>query len=101
MRTSLKWILVAGIFLAGSAAATVGGGEITFAVKGAGQVVFSHEGHVVGAGLKCQACHPRLYLDVARSKHVTMKQMEKGKSCGACHDGKRSFALDDCTKCHR
>jgi c(7)-type cytochrome triheme protein len=40
-------------------------------------------------------------LNVAKSKHATMKQMEKGKSCGACHDGKRAFALDDCTKCHK
>jgi c(7)-type cytochrome triheme protein len=30
-----------------------------------------------------------------------MKQMEKGKSCGACHDGKKAFSVKgDCAKCH-
>jgi c(7)-type cytochrome triheme protein len=56
---------------------------------------------VVGGKLGCRDCHPKLYLDAARSKRVTMKQMEKGQSCGACHDGKRAPGLDDCTTCHR
>ncbi len=98
MRTFLLAVV---LLMAGTAAATVGGGDITFAVKGADKVVFSHDGHVVTAKLKCQDCHPGLYLNVAKTKHATMKQMEKGKSCGACHDGKRAFALDDCTKCHK
>jgi c(7)-type cytochrome triheme protein len=98
MRTLLLALV---LLFAGTAAATVGGGEITFAVKGADKAVFSHEKHVGTAKLKCQDCHPGLYLNVAKSKHATMKQMEKGKSCGACHDGKRVFALDDCTKCHK
>jgi c(7)-type cytochrome triheme protein len=98
MRHLLLVLLLAS---AGPAAATVGGGDITFPVKGADKAVFSHEAHVVGAKLKCQDCHPGLYLNVAKSKTATMKQMEKGKSCGACHDGKRASALDDCTKCHK
>ncbi len=83
------------------ALAVVGGGDLPFDVKGAGKVVFRHEAHVVGAKVGCKECHPKLYLDVARSKPATMKQMEKGQSCGACHDGKRAFALNDCTKCHQ
>jgi c(7)-type cytochrome triheme protein len=27
--------------------------------------------------------------------------MDKGASCGACHNGKKSFGFDDCTLCHR
>jgi c(7)-type cytochrome triheme protein len=79
----------------------VGGGDLVFDVKDAGRVVFSHDRHVVAARIGCRECHPRLYLDVARSKPATMKEMEKGKSCGACHTGKRAFGLDDCTKCHQ
>lgn len=83
------------------AAAVVGGGDVTFDVKGAEKAVFSHEVHVAKANLGCKACHPKLYLDTARSRRVTMKQMEKGQSCGACHDGKRAPGLEDCSTCHR
>jgi c(7)-type cytochrome triheme protein len=31
-----------------------------------------------------------------------MAEMEKGKSCGACHDGKTAFATTaNCAKCHK
>jgi c(7)-type cytochrome triheme protein len=94
-------VLAALLLAAGSAAAMVGGGEIVFEVADPGPAAFSHEAHVVGAGIGCKECHPRPYLDRARSPRVTMKEMEKGKSCGACHQGKRAFALDDCASCHR
>ena len=29
-----------------------------------------------------------------------MALMDKGRSCGACHNGKDTFKTDDCTKCH-
>uniref|UniRef100_A0A831XLE4 Cytochrome c7-like domain-containing protein n=1 Tax=Geobacter metallireducens TaxID=28232 RepID=A0A831XLE4_GEOME len=84
------------------ALAVVGGGDVTFTVKGAGNVVFSHEMHVSDMGQKCRECHPRIFLDSRRSKHVTMKAMGKGKSCGACHNGKKAFSVKgDCAKCHR
>lgn len=98
IRWSLAAILIA---VAAPTLAVVGGGDVTFDVKEPGKAVFRHESHVVVAKLGCKECHPRLYLDVAKSKRATMKEMEKGKSCGACHAGKRAFALDDCTKCHQ
>jgi c(7)-type cytochrome triheme protein len=94
-------LILAALLAAAPVAAVVGGGDVTFQVKGADKAVFSHEKHVVGAKLGCRDCHPKLYLDTARRKRVTMKQMEKGQSCGACHDGKRAAGLDDCTTCHR
>jgi c(7)-type cytochrome triheme protein len=94
-------LLVLSLLLVGPAVATVGGGDVVFQVKDAEKAVFSHEAHVVRGKLGCKECHPRLYLDVAKSKRATMKQMEKGKSCGACHEGKRAFGLDACTKCHK
>jgi c(7)-type cytochrome triheme protein len=98
MRTIL---ILAALLVAAPVAAIVGGGDVTFEVKGADKATFSHERHVVKAKLGCRDCHPKLYLDTARSKRVTMKQMEKGLSCGACHDGKRAAGLDDCNSCHR
>ena len=29
-----------------------------------------------------------------------MAEMEKGKSCGACHNGKAAFKVGECAKCH-
>ena len=93
-------LLLAALLVAGPALAAVGGGEITFPVQDPGKAVFSHEAHVLKAKVGCRECHPKLYLDVARSKRVTMKQMAQGRSCGACHQGKRAFGLDACVKCH-
>ncbi len=93
--------ILAALALAAPALAVVGGGDITFAVKGADKAIFSHDAHVVGAKLGCRDCHPKLYLDTARSPRVKMAQMKKGQSCGACHDGKRAVGLDACDKCHR
>jgi c(7)-type cytochrome triheme protein len=93
----LVWLLV----LAAPALAVVGGGDITLPGGDAGKVVFSHERHVADLKLNCQECHPGLYLDAGQHKPVTMEEMGKGKSCGACHDGKRAFsALGDCNRCH-
>jgi len=84
----------------GSAMAAVGGGDVTLKNKG-GDVVFSHETHVDGAQLACTQCHEKLYLSSKQHTKVTMKQMQKGKSCGACHNGKKAFSVKGaCAKCH-
>jgi len=81
--------------------ASVGGGDIPFKNKG-GDLVFSHEIHVVGAGQKCIACHDKLYTNVTQHKKVTMKEMQKGKSCGTCHNDKTAFGVkSNCAKCHK
>jgi len=81
--------------------AGVGGGDVTFPVKDAGDVLFSHDGHVRGAGLMCTNCHDALYITTGKSVAATMADMRKGKSCGVCHDGKKAFGVGaDCQKCH-
>lgn len=95
-----RFIVALALLFAGPALAAVGGGDITFTVKDPGNARFSHESHVVKAKVGCKECHPAPYLDVKGSKHATMKQMEKGASCGACHQGRRAFDLKDCEKCH-
>ncbi len=83
------------------ALALVGGGDIHLSTKG-GDVLFSHNGHVAVAGLKCQQCHPALFTSPKQHKAATMKAMETGKSCGSCHDGKTAFSVKgDCAKCHK
>ncbi len=83
------------------ALAVIGGGDVHLPSRG-GDVLFSHEAHVAGGGLKCQQCHPIPYTNPKQHKKVTMKAMAAGKSCGACHDGKTAFSVqDDCAKCHK
>lgn len=84
------------------ALAVVGGGDITLKGGKAGDVLFSHDLHVDTVGLGCKECHTKLYLDTKKHKKVTMKQMGMGKSCGACHNGKKAFSVKgDCGKCHK
>ena len=72
--------------------------DVTMKVKETGPVTFSHKKHLAAAD-KCAVCHPKLY-DMTSNTPVTMAQMEKGKSCGTCHNGKSAFKVDECTKCH-
>ena len=103
MKKILFWAPVLGISLwTGAALAVVGGGDITLKAGKAGDVLFSHALHVDSAGLDCKECHTKLYLDTRKHKHVSMKELQKGKSCGACHDGKKAFSVKgDCAKCHK
>lgn len=71
--------------------------DLTFTVRPTGDVIFVHAPHTKRFG--CGTCHPRLYK-TGRNPTVTMARMEEGKSCGACHTGKKAFDLDDCSRCH-
>ena len=86
-----------------TAASAVDIKDITFDTPGAGKVVFSHKVHLKkgpdkAANLSCKSCHAS--INPSRG-HATMADMERGKSCGKCHNGRRTFALSDCTACHK
>lgn len=101
MRRTLVGAVCIALMGTGSAMAVIGGGDIVMKNKG-GDVVFSHDTHVAGAALACTACHDKLYLSKGQHKTVTMKQMRSGKSCGACHNGKRAFSVKgECATCHK
>lgn len=88
------------LLVAGSAVAKVGGGDVAITYK-KGTVTFSHDSHV-GMGIECVACHDKLFTTGASHKTVTMKQMQQGKSCGACHNGKTAFTVKgNCKNCHK
>lgn len=72
--------------------------EITFKVKETGPTLFSHKFHIEVAG--CGKCHPALYSTSNQNSHAGMAAMEKGKSCGACHNSKDAFSVKECSKCH-
>jgi c(7)-type cytochrome triheme protein len=73
--------------------------NIIFDIPNAGKVEFSHSFHL--GMYKCDECHNRLFTTGAQRKSYSMAQMEKGSSCGACHDGKTAFSVaKECGKCH-
>ncbi|HSB77822.1 MAG TPA: c(7)-type cytochrome triheme domain-containing protein, partial [Candidatus Methylomirabilis sp.] len=55
-----------------------------------GKVIFSHQSHVAFAD-KCTACHVKLFRMLQPTRQVTHAAMEKGASCGACHNGQMAF----------
>ena len=71
-----------------------------------GKVTFDGKLHA-GKGLKCADCHqkPKLFEMKAGKDKMTMKDMDEGKFCGACHDGKKAKPdVKDkgaCTTCHK
>ena len=93
-------ITLLSIIFASTGAAKTGGGDITFKGSKAGEAIFRHDTHV--AGLKCTDCHDKPYITREKDKRVTMAQMQKGQSCGACHNGKKSFDIkSNCGNCHK
>jgi c(7)-type cytochrome triheme protein len=75
--------------------------NVTFKVKGATEVVFSHEAHLAKLAGKCKSCHNGKVI-TGMDKTVTMAEMEKGKVCGACHNGKTAFTVaGNCGNCHK
>ena len=78
--------------------------KITYQVEATGQVEFSHYSHLEALGKNCPTCHNTIFNIVAeKNPAFTMADMEKGKSCGACHNGTKAFAVKDkanCSTCH-
>lgn len=69
-----------------------------------GPVTFKHDTHVDTAKPACTTCHPREFSILkgsAPKPTITHDEMDKGRYCGSCHNGKKAFALDDCAACHQ
>jgi c(7)-type cytochrome triheme protein len=95
-------VLLAGLLipLASSAKETK---EITFKFKYAEPVVFSHDLHLSKYNNNCKVCHNAIF-NLKERRHYTMADMERTKSCGACHSGVKAFSVaseKDCVRCHK
>jgi c(7)-type cytochrome triheme protein len=80
-------------------------GKVEFAGGDKGKVTFDAKTHA-DKGLKCPDCHtkPKLFEMKKGKDKITMKDMNEGKFCGGCHDGKKAFSVKaeaDCAKCHK
>ncbi len=77
--------------------------DIKYTFKNSEPVVFSHEIHLKKYFNNCRICHDAIY-NLKKRKHFTMAEMEKTKSCGACHSGIKAFSVateKDCIRCHK
>ncbi len=66
-------------------------------------MVFDGKTHA-DKGLKCADCHPGNFKMKKGDAVLTMKDMEAGKNCGACHNGTKAFGVKEatsCAKCHK
>ena len=97
-------VVVVTFAMAVSAFAVPAGKTVEFDGKGAGKVVFDGKMHA-DKGLKCADCHQSGLFKMKKGGDViTMKDMDAGKSCGACHNGTKAFSSKDaasCAKCHK
>ncbi|MBI5827250.1 MAG: hypothetical protein HZB22_05950 [Deltaproteobacteria bacterium] len=60
-------------------------------------VIYPHEMHTYW--LKCEVCHPKIFIPAKGQNNMTMVGIVQGQWCGRCH-GKVSFPLTDCNRCH-
>ncbi len=70
-----------------------------------GTFTFSHRAHVSERRPDCTTCHPVLFKilggDTRAEDAPYHAAMDRGRRCGACHDGAAAFGRDDCAACHR
>ena len=61
------------------------------------RALFSHRTH---QSFGCYACHPSVFPQAAVG--FTHAEMQEGKFCGRCHDGRIAFAIPGttCARCH-
>lgn len=104
-KTVLILTVIVALAFVGSAFAVPKGKTVEFEST-AGKVVFDGTKHAE-KDLKCNSCHTKLF-PMKKGGKYTMKEMEEGKACGACHDGKteagHAFSVKDkesCGKCHK
>ena len=64
---------------------------------GESAAVFKNEAH---AALECAACHFKLFPMKLTKTITTMDEINAGRSCGKCHDGKTTFDATQCGMCH-
>lgn len=60
-------------------------------------VIYPHEMHTWW--LKCEVCHPKIFIPAQGQNNMTMVEIAQGQFCGRCH-GKVAFPLADCKRCH-
>lgn len=62
-------------------------------------VIFPHWFHRIR--FTCKVCHSDLGIQMkAGLNKITMLSIINGEYCGACHDGKTAWSVENCELCH-
>ena len=62
-------------------------------------VIFPHWFHRIR--FACKVCHADLEFKLeAGGNKINMAMITAGKFCGACHDGKIAWGVENCNTCH-
>jgi c(7)-type cytochrome triheme protein len=94
-------IVAVALAFAGIAYAVPKGKTVVFTDGSLGKVTFDGTVHAE-KGLKCNDCHTKIFPMKKEEGKFTMKDMQEGKACGACHNGEKAFSVKgDCGKCHK
>jgi c(7)-type cytochrome triheme protein len=89
------------VVLAAAQAMAVSAGKTVEWKTSMGMVTFKGDDHA-GKGLKCNECHSKIFRMKQGSTVMTMADINAGKYCGVCHNGKRAFTpAGNCAKCHQ
>lgn len=92
-------VVLSGVFFAANAMAIQPGKSVTWETP-MGRVVFDGKKHA-DAMVKCPECHSKIFKYKKGSTVMTMADINAGKFCGTCHNGKRAFETkDNCEMCH-
>ncbi len=96
--------LLASLLLVSFAFADTVKGDITFNLKKADHVIFSHDYHTKNRGVKCAACHFQTFAASGNSFQMKKEKLTKQDFCEHCHNGMKAFDAKgekNCTRCHK
>ena len=96
--------LLASLLLLSFAFAETNKNDITFKLKNADPVVFSHDYHTKNRGIKCPACHFQSFAASGNTFQMKKEKLTKRDFCEHCHNGMKSFDAKgekNCTRCHK
>lgn len=89
------------VVLAATQAMAVSAGKTVEWKTSMGEVTFKGDDHA-GKGLKCNECHSKIFKMKKGSTKMKMADINAGKFCGECHNGKKAFKpAGNCAKCHK
>ena len=100
-RSSVVMVAVIMVFCASSVQAIQPGKTVTWETP-MGKVTFDGKNHA-DAKVGCLDCHSKIFKMKKGSTVFSMADINAGKFCGKCHNGKRAFASNDpgnCEICH-
>lgn len=70
-----------------------------FTYMGSGlKTLFDHTSH--SKRNSCAECHPDVFVMKKGMNRITMADINSGRYCGVCHNGKKAFSSDMCNACH-